>query len=83
MFTVISNKVSDGTCRYQDYADPRKAFDRFFAMVNDARKDPFISSDQHIGFFTHKDLEWYMSKDDEGKALAHKRFENWLSDFRR
>lgn len=83
MITVISNQVTTGTCRHQDFKDPVKAFDKFYSMLPDARKDPFISSDEHIGFFTHKDVEWYMLNDEEGKQMAFKRFEKWLSDFRK
>ena len=83
MITVISNQMTTGTNRHQEFKDPVKAFDKFYAMLPDARKDPFISSDEHIGFFTHKDVEWYMMRDEEGKQMAFKRFEKWLSDFKR
>ena len=82
MFTVIYNQ-RNGTNAYKDFADPVKAFDKFYSMVNDARRDPFISSDDHIGFFTHKNIEWYMLRDQKGKDLAMTRFNTWINDFKR
>ena len=82
MFTVIYN-LTNGTNKYQDFKDPVKAFDLFYALLPDARKDPFVASDEHIGFFTHKDVDWYMMRDREGKDLAKIRFLNWIEDFKR
>jgi len=81
MLTVIY-RTRNGTDKFLDFIDPEKAFNRFFSMVNDARKEPFISSDQHIGSFSYKNLEWYMTRDQEGKDLAYHRFNNWLSEFK-
>ena len=83
MLTVISNQVTTGTCRYQDFKDPVKAFQKFYSMLPDARKDPFISSDEHIGVFTHRDVDWYMLNDEDGKQLALKRFMRWFETYRK
>jgi len=80
MITVIYN-LFNGTCKHQDFTNTDKAFDKFYSMVNNARRDPFISSPDHIGFFSHRDIEWYMTKDQEGKELALIRFNHWLKNF--
>ena len=82
MLTLIYRQ-RNGSDAYKDFIDPIKAFDKFFSMVNDARKMPFITSDEHIGSFDHRNVEWYMLNDQEGKELALTRFNNWLKDFRR
>lgn len=82
MLTVVYRK-RDGTDKHQDFAEPKKAFNKFYSMVNIAWRIPFISSDEHIGSFCYKDLEWYMTRDQEGKDLAYIRFEKWLNDFKK
>jgi hypothetical protein len=82
MFTVIYTKL-DGTNRYLDFKEPSKAFDKFYSMIKDARKSPFITSSEHIGSFNWRDVEGYMLNDEEGKKLASNRFMVWCEDFRR
>jgi hypothetical protein len=83
MITLIYNQITTGTCKHQDFKDPVKAFDKFYSMLKDARRDPFISSDDHIGFFTHRDVEWFMLNDQEGKDMALIRFKKWLEHYKR
>lgn len=81
-FTVIYRQ-RNGADAYKDFTDQKKAFDKFYGMLKDASRSPFVSSDDIIGFFSYKNLEWYMLNDDEGKALAFSRFEKWINDFKR
>lgn len=64
------------------FQDPTAAFDRFYKFCRAGLKAPFISSDEHIGFFSSSDIDWYMIYDDEGRVLAQRRYENWLKDYR-
>jgi hypothetical protein len=82
MITVIYRQ-RDGTDKHQDFTDPVKAFDKFYRMLKVAWRSPFIASDEHIGSFDYHNVEWYMLNDEEGKALAFKRFEVWLKDFKK
>jgi hypothetical protein len=81
MFTLIYRKT-DGTDKYLDFSEPMEVFNKFYPMLKDARKSPFISSSEHIGMFNYKNVEWYMLNDEEGKKLALNRFMIWCEDFR-
>ena len=67
--------------RQMSFKDPMAAFEKMYKFCQDGSKAPFLSSDEHIGFFSSSDIEWYMLLDDEGKLLAKRRYKNWREDY--